>query len=68
MDHHHTAAGPMLVTSVVGAAGSILNTIIGALPEIVSVLAGVAAIAAGTFSALVSRKKLQQLKKLDSHG
>ena len=58
----------MLVTSVVGAAGSILNTIIGALPEIVSVLAGVAAIAAGTFSALVSRKKLQQLKKLDSNG
>ena len=40
MDHHHTAAGLMLVTSVVGAAGSIINTIIGALPEIVSACRG----------------------------
>ena len=30
----------MLVTSVIGAAGSILNTIIGALPEIVSACRG----------------------------
>ena len=63
MDHHHTAAGPMLVTSVVGAAGSILNTIIGALPEIVSVLAGVAAIAAGTFSALLSWEKREEIRR-----
>ena len=36
MDQHSTgAAGTMLVTGVVGAVGSIINTVIGALPEIV---------------------------------
>ena len=53
----------MLVTSVAGAAGSILNTIVGALPEIVSVLAGVAAIAAGTFSAFLSWEKREEIRR-----
>ena len=53
----------MLVTSVVGAAGSIINNIIGALPEIVSVLAGVAAITAGAFSALLSWEKREEIRR-----
>ena len=64
MDHHNTgAAVPMLVTSVAGAAGSIINNIVGALPEIVSVLAGVAAIAAGTFSAFLSWEKREEIRR-----
>lgn len=54
---------PLLITSGVTAAGSIFNNLIGALPDIVSILAGIAAIAAGTMSALLSWEKRQELRQ-----
>ena len=64
MDHHSsTSPIPWLVTSVAGASGSIINSIMGVVPDIVSVLAGMAAIAAGTFSALLSWEKREEIRR-----
>lgn len=63
MDHHSANPIPWLVTSVAGASGSILNNVIGIVPDIVSVLAGIAAIAAGTLSALLSWEKREEIRR-----
>lgn len=64
MDHHNVSAssGPLLLVSAASASGSIINNIFGILPDIVSVLAGLAAIAAGTFSALLSWEKRKEIR------